>query len=201
MKIYFTRHGQTLWNRQDIVQGWLDSPLTEEGISMAKQLREQAKQISFDAVYSSDLMRAYHTAKLICPDTYVERTKLLREIDVGYWSGKPFREISKIDPYLHKLYFQQPGRYNRVDGESFYDLQRRVEEFLEKAVYHSQEENILVVSHGITIIALFSIMENVPMERFWDNRVRRNAQFNIAEYKEGKFTILQKAPLNEKTTI
>lgn len=201
MKIYFTRHGETLWNRQDIIQGWMDSPLTEEGIKMARVLHEKAKNISFDAVYSSDLKRAYDTAKIICPAQHIVKTRLLREINVGYWSGKPFREVAKKDPYLHKKYFESPKRYNRIDGESFYDLRRRVNYFFQKAVYHSEDENILIVSHGITIIAMFSIMENIPVEHFWDNRVRRNAEFNIAQFQDGKFTILKKAPLNPISVI
>lgn len=62
--------------------------------------------------------------------------------------------------------------------------------------YNSDDENILIVSHGITIIAMFTIMENIEIKNFWQNRVRRNAEFNIAEYKDSKFTILKKAPLN-----
>lgn len=43
---------------------------------------------------------------------------------------------------------------------------------------------------------MFTIMENIEIKNFWQNRVRRNAEFNIAEYKDSKFTILKKAPLN-----
>ncbi|MDO5715499.1 MAG: histidine phosphatase family protein [Tissierellia bacterium] len=201
MKIYFTRHGETEWNRKDIIQGWKDSPLTEEGIAMARELAVKAKNIPFDHVYSSDLKRAYHTAKIICPHRRIIRTRLLREIDVGYWSGKHFKDVQHRDPALHRRYFENPKRYNRLDGESFYDLIKRVETFFQKAVYSSEDQNILVVSHGITMIAMFFIMEKLPMEQFWDNRVRRNAEFNVAEYKDGQFTILKKAPLNPITTI
>lgn len=38
MKIYLVRHGQTLFNQQKKVQGWCDSPLTQEGIQQAKEL-------------------------------------------------------------------------------------------------------------------------------------------------------------------
>lgn len=196
MLIYFTRHGETEWNKINRIQGQADSPLSDKGINMAKILKEQAKKINFSKVYSSDQNRAYNTAKIICPKNNIIKTPLLREIDVGYWSGKNFNDIKKTDAYLHDLYFHKPEKYNRIDGESFYDLIGRVREFFETYVYKAKDENILIVSHGVTIIAMFTVMENIEVKDFWKNRVRRNAQFNIAKYDRGKFYIIKKAPLN-----
>ena len=55
MKLYLMRHGETLFNTQKRVQGWCDSPLTENGICQAEQAKQYfaKKGISFDAVYSS----------------------------------------------------------------------------------------------------------------------------------------------------
>lgn len=201
MNIYFTRHGETEWNKVEKIQGWLDSPLTEKGIEMGKDLSEIAKDINFDNIYSSDLDRAYETAKLIVPERKITKTKLLREINVGYWSGEYFKEIEKTDKKLYDLYFNNPGRYRREDGEDFYQLTKRVEDFFEKYIYNSTDENILIVSHGITIIAMFNIMENIPIEKFWTNRVRRNGEFNIAKYENNKFEIIKKAQKNPISTI
>ena len=74
MRIYFTRHGETEWNKLGIIQGQLDSALTSEGIEMGKRLREMSKDLNFDKVYSSDLGRAYDTARLICPDREIIKT-------------------------------------------------------------------------------------------------------------------------------
>ena len=52
-ELYFVRHGQTLFNVQDKVQGWCDSPLTNEGVEVAKRLGEALKDVHFDALYSS----------------------------------------------------------------------------------------------------------------------------------------------------
>lgn len=201
MNIYFTRHGETEWNKVEKIQGWLDSPLTEKGIEMGKDLSEIAKDINFDNIYSSDLDRAYETAKLIVPERKITKTKLLREINVGSWSGEYFKEIEKTDKKLYDLYFNNPGRYRREDGEDFYQLTKRVEDFFEKYIYNSTDENILIVSHGITIIAMFNIMENIPIEKFWTNRVRRNGEFNIAKYENNKFEIIKKAQKNPISTI
>ncbi|SHH17872.1 probable phosphoglycerate mutase [Anaerosphaera aminiphila DSM 21120] len=200
MKIYFTRHGETVWNSENRIQGHKDSELTEKGIEMGLSLREQAKDISFDKVYSSDLGRAYKTTELIVPNQEIIKTPLLREIDVGNWSGQIFTDIKKKDE-LYKTYFNSPENYFRDDGESFYDLNDRVREFFENYVFESKDKNILIVSHGITIISIFNLMQNVPIEKFWTNRVRRNGEFNIAKYEYGRFEILKKAPKNPIDTI
>lgn len=201
MKIYFTRHGETEWNKKGIIQGQLDSPLTEDGIEMAKGLYESSKDIDFDKVYSSDLGRAYDTCKIISPHRDIIKTKLLREIDVGNWSGKTLKEVETKYRDLHQKYFNSPSSYFREDGESIYDLINRVEKFFEEAIYPEEDEKILIVTHGVTMVSMFNIMENIPIENFWTNRVRRNGFFNIAEYKDGKFTILQKAPKNPVDSI
>ena len=56
INIYFARHGKTLFNTYDLVQGWADSPLTDKGIEVARYLGEGFKeqQIQFDDYYTSD---------------------------------------------------------------------------------------------------------------------------------------------------
>ena len=53
MKIYLVRHGQTLFNQQKKVQGWCDSPLTQEGIQQAIAVSKTLQSIPFEYAYSS----------------------------------------------------------------------------------------------------------------------------------------------------
>ncbi|MFC6254195.1 histidine phosphatase family protein [Secundilactobacillus hailunensis] len=62
---YFVRHGQTMLNHYNKIQGWIDSPLTDKGIADAKRAGEQLKKINFSAAYSSDSGRAIETASYI----------------------------------------------------------------------------------------------------------------------------------------
>jgi len=201
MRIYFTRHGETEWNKKDIIQGQLDSHLTEKGIEMGIDLREKSKDICFDKIYSSDLGRAYDTAKLIAGDREIIKTPFLREIDVGSWSSHSIHDVKENDKELYFNYFNHPDIYDRKDGESIRDLLDRVEKFFEKAIYPEEDENILIVAHGVTIVAMFNIMEKIPIKDFWKNRVRRNGEFNIADYKDGEFKIIKKAPKNPVDSI
>lgn len=57
MKLYFVRHGQTLFNYLQRVQGWSDSPLTALGVEQGKAAANYLSSISFDSIYSSDDIR------------------------------------------------------------------------------------------------------------------------------------------------
>ncbi len=65
VRFYIVRHGQTLLNSLDRAQGWADSPLTEAGKQTAVEIGQKLKGIDFNAVYTSDMLRAVQTAELI----------------------------------------------------------------------------------------------------------------------------------------
>ena len=193
MYIYFTRHGETEWNRVARNQGWLDSPLTEEGIEMGEKLHKELIDVKFDRIFTSDIKRAYYTAELIKPGEEIVKTPLLREIDLGDWSGRYFKDLPELDAERFDNYFNHPENYRPVKGESFYELQGRIEKFFKEYVENRNYENILIVSHGVTMTAIMNYMEENPVERFWTNKVRRNGDINIAQYINGKYRILKKA--------
>lgn len=75
--IYFTRHGETIWNTKKLMQGWKDSPLTNKGIKQAHQLSERLSNIPLNAVYSSTSQRAVDTAEIIKGDRPIEIVELI----------------------------------------------------------------------------------------------------------------------------
>jgi broad specificity phosphatase PhoE len=60
-KIIIIRHGETDYNKERRMQGWLDIPLNAEGHAQAKQAAVLLAQYKVDALYSSDLTRAHQT--------------------------------------------------------------------------------------------------------------------------------------------
>ena len=64
-QFFLVRHGETLWNLEGKIQGHLDSPLTKTGIAQAESLAVHLNSQNFAALYSSDLGRAYETARCI----------------------------------------------------------------------------------------------------------------------------------------
>jgi probable phosphoglycerate mutase len=93
--IYVTRHGRTLFNTKDLAQGWADSPLTPEGIAVAEDLGRGLRDVRFDYVISSDLVRARQTARLVMvqnrasKDYRLEDSEMLREACYGQFEGDP----------------------------------------------------------------------------------------------------------------
>lgn len=98
--LYLTRHGKTMLNTMDISQGWVDSPLTPEGIEVAEKLGEGLKEqkITFDSVYSSDAGRARETAKLILEhsgqELPINEDARFREANFGSYEAKPNMEMA-----------------------------------------------------------------------------------------------------------
>ncbi len=85
IRLFVTRHGETVWNTQKKLQGWKDSDLTEKGINNALSLGNRLKDVAFDAIYASPSKRTLHTADLIKGNkalSIVENERL-REISLG----------------------------------------------------------------------------------------------------------------------
>jgi probable phosphoglycerate mutase len=143
--ILLARHGETDWNRQGRFQGHADPPLNELGRAQARELAERLAATPFDAVYSSDLLRARETAEILATshDVPVITDAGLREVDVGSWSGLTRAEISERFPDAE-----------HHDGETREEHLARVLETVERIAHTHPGERILVVSHGGSLRAL-----------------------------------------------
>jgi broad specificity phosphatase PhoE len=143
--ILLARHGETDWNRAKRWQGWADPPLNEHGRAQARALAEQLRETPFDAVYSSDLLRARETAEIVAAPhgVPVVTDQGLREIDVGSWSGLTHAEIELRFP-----------SGERPDGETREQHLERVLGSVERIARANEGRRILLVTHGGTIRAL-----------------------------------------------
>ena len=92
---YLVRHGETDWNKEGILQGQTDTLLNDLGVVQAKEAAELLKNVTFDLAFSSDLLRAKHTAEIIASEhnLTVETTKLLRERNFGSLTGKQYKIV------------------------------------------------------------------------------------------------------------
>ena len=142
MKVIFVRHGETNWNKIGRQQGKINIILNETGLRQAKQAAEQLKDVHFDHVYCSPLMRARQTAQAICkgrtvPVTYDER---ISERDMGEFQGKHWEEFDTRTfwDYTADAHYQQ--------AENIRDFYARVYAFLDEL--KGKVGTVLVVSHG-----------------------------------------------------
>lgn len=95
MKIYITRHSLTAWNEEKRLQGWKDSPLTKQGKEDALKLGEYMKTIHIDQVYSSPLLRAKSTARLIFKNENIVEDSRLKEMNFGDYEGEYIQDLKE----------------------------------------------------------------------------------------------------------
>lgn len=90
MRLYLVRHGQTDMNKRNMFYGWTDADINETGIQQAEMLRQYFRQVPIDAIYSSDLRRAAHTAEIIAAgkDMKVHYDSAFRELYYGDWENQ-----------------------------------------------------------------------------------------------------------------
>lgn len=191
MRLYITRHGQTQWNIERRLQGWNDSPLTRIGIKRAEELSNRLKGVNFDIVYTSDQFRAIRTADIIIGDSKVKRVQLdqLREIGFGSWEGMTLDEIEERYEDEFNLYLNEPENYDPADGESIVQLFHRVSSALDK-IKSNGGNNILIVSHGVTIRALLCVIKGIGVEGFKNTQVLAGTSLSIFDYIDGEFNMI-----------
>src|ERR1035437_7556121 len=129
MQFYMIVHGQTEHSLKGIRSGY-DDRLTEKGIQQAKKTIEGLKATrKFSAIYSSDLDRTMQIAEIARSilNIPVYPTPALRDIDYGELTGKPREAVAKATRQNQEEVMDILKRF--PNGESFYDMQKRVMEF------------------------------------------------------------------------
>lgn len=157
MRILFVRHGETEWNASLRYQGHANIPLNEKGRAQAHAVAKRLKSYGVEAIYTSDLIRAEETARIIGADLKIPPKLMpdLREIDVGQWEGLTPEELYRRYPEHMREFDRDPARTVRLGGESYAQLQQRALTALNQiANNHQQGQTIVAVSHGGTIRAL-----------------------------------------------
>ncbi len=151
--LFLVRHGQTVWNHEHRYQGQSDVPLSDEGRRQASLLADRlahaAREVPFDAVWSSDLARARATAEVAAAvlGLPVRLHSGLREMNFGAWEGLTFPEIEKTFPENVAAYRRDPVRTAPEGGESFLEMQARVVAAVEGILREGCRRPI-IVAHG-----------------------------------------------------
>lgn len=169
-KIYLIRHGKTVWNEENRLQGSKDSALTSEGKSQALYLSEWFQDIKIDRIFCSPAPRAQKTASLAFPNYEKTTDARIREIDMGEWEGQLYSDISKKDPQQWHNFFYNPLDYKPNNGgESYFELEKRLMSFINTLEKETQDDGIIVVvSHHIAIKVLYQLLINKNIDKVGD---------------------------------
>lgn len=162
MKIYLVRHAETDANTNGILQGQKENlQLNEYGVREATRLKQKLKDISFDACYTSPLVRAWSTAIILAGDkTVISEDKRLIERYLGQFEGAPRQE------YSAKKYWDYPLNSRDGDVEKIQDIFTRCEDFLQDVIpKHEDTDTILIVAHGAVVRALHHILKKTDRKK------------------------------------
>lgn len=153
---YVMRHGETLFNTQKRVQGWSDSPLTENGIAQAQAVADyfEREGLHFEAVYSSTQERATDTAKIVAKTDNVTQLKGIKEMNFGSFEAQPEMLLPKHRPNS-KSFEDLLVPYG---GEDIVEVGKRVRQTLLDTMSHHQGP-CLFVSHGAAMWGLIQLLE------------------------------------------
>ncbi|KAL6763539.1 phosphoglycerate mutase [Haematococcus lacustris] len=153
--LHVTRHGETDWNKEHRLQGQLDPDLNDTGRAQAMQLAEHFAGSHLDAIYSSDLKRAVHTAHAIAEGKSMQVVQRagLRERHLGELQGLTRQEAAVKCPQAWaalQVDSQRPGTL--LEGRDV--LRKRVTAEVEAIAVAHPGQTVLLVVHGGVIHAL-----------------------------------------------
>ena len=155
MRLYLIRHGESLWNAQDRIQGHGDSPLSDAGKEQAVRLARHLASASLGALYTSRLLRARQTAEIIGQAIRVPVTVRpdLHEIGLGAWEGKTPAEVNAHFENGFEAWRRQPTSVHIPDAEPIADFRGRAVTAIDAVVRQAQTESAAIVTHGGVIIS------------------------------------------------
>ena len=201
IRILLVRHGETEWNRIRRFQGRSDVPLNQEGRDQAHALAQALKNERLTAIYSSPLVRAMETARLIQafhPSISLLKEEGLIEMDLGEFEGMEGRYWAEQYPDFRTLWQESPASVKMPGGESLQEVQTRAIDTLERITQiYPPDSTLLISSHNFVNLTILCHASGKPLDKFRDLR-QGTAALNIL-YKKGKRLWAEK--INEQTHL
>jgi len=161
--LFLVRHGETIDNARQIMQGQTQGCLNERGREQAQQVAQRLADEPIDAIIASDLQRAIQTAEIIAEPhgLSVKTTPLLRERDWGSFTGRFIPDLK--------------GEVWPNDIESEPALLQRAADFLQYMTATYPAKRVVAVGHGImnkAILAVYAGCTMCEVQRMMNAEVR-----------------------------
>ena len=105
MKIYVMRHGTTVWNEKGITQGHTNNRLSKKGKILTEEVALKYKNINFDIIFCSPLMRTVQTANIMNKyhNSKIVKDSRLIEIDQGIFTGRSKYDLTEEEKRLMQI--------------------------------------------------------------------------------------------------
>ena len=181
--VYLLRHGQTLFNAEQRLQGHCNSDLTALGLAQAKAMADTLASLLDKptdwVLYSSPLGRAQQTAQIISQRLQlsngdIQLDERLMEVGLGEWEQQRAPDLQAQYPHLSQQilswYLKAPG------AETLQHAQQRLSNWLQDP---NLPENVLVVGHGLSGVLLRGLYAGLAEDAVWAQEIPQDAFFKL----------------------
>ncbi|EJB8502403.1 histidine phosphatase family protein [Vibrio parahaemolyticus] len=182
-RIFVLRHGETEFNADKKLQGHCNSSLTSKGSDQARRVGTTLKQYVENRpfrVYSSTLGRALQTSQIVCeelnyPYENLNKEPRLKEFSLGEWEQ---RTIPSLEQEIPNLLAQNDWYLQAPNCETYESVRERLSSWLSDVAH---DEDIVVVSHGLTGIVLRGLLLGMDYTQVWQQDLPQDAFFTIED--------------------
>ena len=184
LKIYFLRHGETVYSKTGGFCGDLDPELTPEGAKMAEQFAATYAKLPWNAVYLSPMKRTIATAKPLCDTLGIEMQFRdgLKEIKYGNWEGKTLESVQQEYPEDYINWLTEPAWNAPNGGETSVQIASRSSLVIAEIGEKYKSGNVLVVSHKATIRIILCSLLGIDLGRYRDRISALAASVSIVKF-------------------
>lgn len=197
--LVFVRHGESKSNEMNVFTGQTDVALSALGQQQAALLKGFILQnYKIDAIYASDLKRAYDTVLPIAEvlQIPIQKDKGLREIDGGAWEEKSVADIAKLYPDDYRAWCQDIGLAKCTGGESIEQLQKRAVATVSRIASANEGKTILIGTHAGFLRAMQCFWQGLPLSEMKNVPWMPNASVSEIACERGRYTIVRLADIS-----
>lgn len=160
-KIILVRHGQTAFNAQKRVMGWLDEELNQTGQKQAVLLGKRLRNWKIDLFFTSPLLRARQTCDAIAQHHKAQAQTIedFGELHITIWEGLSLQQIEESYPKEWEIWRKKPVLLNIHGLEPLTDARKRVSGALNPIIKENRGKTLLIATHdGIARLAMFHLL-------------------------------------------
>ncbi|MFH0771114.1 MAG: histidine phosphatase family protein [Candidatus Omnitrophota bacterium] len=188
MNMLLVRHGESIWNKEQRIQGSGDPGLSEEGMRQARSLAKRLRDERVEVIYASGLKRCVQTARIIAKSA---KTKIrfhpgIEEIILGEWQGKTVEEVKKEYPGIYSSWLKSPSKARIPGWEGISRFTKRVDGAFKFILSSDSASSVCVVTHWGVIAAYFSKMLEMDFDRFFQSFRIDNCGISKITHRDGK---------------
>ena len=182
--IYIIRHGETEMNRKNVLLSRTDCPLSERGMEQVWEAAALLSGICFDRIYSSPLIRALQTARILVPDREPIIDERLIEMDSGPYEGMSLNDLPPEVVTFFADFVHNPAPKGM---EPLEDVVKRAGRFMEECCRTTAD--ILITTHAIAMKGILEYLTPDSHGSYWARYIGNCAVFRTEFRPDGTWTV------------